>query len=84
MNGFTNVRVRNFCAGNTNGAASLWLHFNKPNPFGLVQGQPGAKCISTLTVKLDDMVARGQLDCLDYLKSDARGAQELGRSTDWT
>lgn len=75
-NGFANVRLRNFCAGEKTAAATLWLNTGHPNMFSLVQRDARAACLSTLTVALDDLFAWEGLSRLDYLKIDAEGAEQ--------
>ena len=74
-NGFTNVRLRNFCAGDQTRPAKFWMNFNKPNSFSLFQRDQNALCLSTLIVSLDDLFSWEGLDRLDYLKIDAEGAE---------
>ena len=74
-NGFTNVRLRNFCAGDRTRPAKFWMNFNKPNSFSLFQRDQHALCLSTLMVSLDDLFSWEGLDRLDYLKIDAEGAE---------
>lgn len=76
-NGFTNVRLRNFCAAERTGAATLWTNFNKPNLFSLVKRDDSATPLSTLAVTLDDLFAWEELDRLDYLKIDVESAEAL-------
>jgi FkbM family methyltransferase len=75
-NGFTNVRLRNFCAGDHTGLATLWRNFNKPNSFSLIKRDEKASNSSTLTVALDDLFMWEGLERLDYLKIDAEGAEQ--------
>lgn len=75
-NGFTNVRLRNFCAGEHTGSATLWMNRNQPNSFSLVKREEIASCLSTLTVALDDLFVWERLNRLDYLKIDVEGAEE--------
>jgi FkbM family methyltransferase len=74
-NGFTNVRLRNFCAGDRTRPAKFWMNFNKPNSFSLHQRDQNARCLSALIVSLDDLFSWEGLDRLDYLKIDAEGAE---------
>lgn len=76
VNGFTNVRLRNVCAGESTGPAKFWMNFDKPNSFSLVKHDEHAACLPTLVVALDDLFAWEQLDRLDYLKIDAEGAEQ--------
>lgn len=75
-NGFTNVRLRNICAGKHTKSEMLWMNSNKPNSFSLVQRDREASSFSTLTVALDDLFMWEGLNRLDYLKIDAEGAEE--------
>ncbi len=75
-NGFTNIRLRNICAGETTESSSLWMNSNKPNSFSLVKSDAGASSISTFTMALDDLFKYEKLDRLDYLKVDAEGAEQ--------
>jgi FkbM family methyltransferase len=75
-NGFTNVRLRNFCAGERTGSATLWMNQNQPNSFSLVKREEKASCLSTLTVALDDLFVWEGLNRLDYLKIDVEGAEK--------
>jgi FkbM family methyltransferase len=75
-NGFTNVRLRNFCAGKHTEHAMLWMNSNKPNSFSLVKIDNEASSLSTLTVSLDELFGWEGLERLDYLKIDAEGAEE--------
>ena len=74
-NGFTNVRLRNFCASDQTRPAKLWMNFNKPNSSSLFQRDQNALCLSTLIVSLDDLFSWEGLNRLDYLKIDAEGAE---------
>lgn len=74
-NGFSNVRLRNVCAGEKTNAAQLWLNDGRPHSFSLLKREEGASCFSTLTVALDDLFEWEGLYCLDYLKIDAEGAE---------
>jgi FkbM family methyltransferase len=74
-NGFTNVRLRNFCAGAKTTAATFWMNLGSPHSFSLVKSDETAACLSTLTVALDDLFTWEGLDRLDYLKIDAEGAE---------
>jgi len=75
-NGFSNVRLRNFCAGDQTRPAKLWMNFNKPNSFSLSQRDAKAGCLSTLVVSLDDLFSWEGLGRLDFLKIDAEGAEK--------
>ncbi len=73
-NGYSNVRIRNFCVGRNTQHARLYLNKSKPNSFGLVpKGE--AESISVLSVSLDDLCRWEDLQRLDYLKIDAEGAE---------
>jgi FkbM family methyltransferase len=74
-NGFSNVRLRNFCAGDRTRPAKFWMNFEKPNSFSLVQRDRNARCLSSLIVSLDDLFLWEGLDRLDFLKIDAEGAE---------
>ena len=74
-NGYTHVRLRNFCAGERTGATKLWLNFNKPHSFSMIQRDEAARFLPTLTVSLDDLFSWEGLDRLNYLKMDAEGAE---------
>lgn len=75
-NGFTNIRLRNICAGETTGTSILWMNSNKPNSFSLVQRDKKAAYLSTFTMALDELFAYEKLDRFDYLKVDAEGAEQ--------
>lgn len=75
-NGFTNVRLRNFCAGERTTTSELWMNSGKPNSFSLIKHDTEATCLSTLTVALDDLFMWEKLDRFDYLKIDAEGAEQ--------
>lgn len=74
-NGFRNVRLRNFCAGEVTAAATLWQNFKKPNSFGLEKRDAKADAWSTLMIALDDLFEWEGLKRLDYLKIDAEGSE---------
>jgi FkbM family methyltransferase len=76
INGFSNVRLRNFCVSNHTGMMKFWRNFEKPNCFSLTKYDPNAKPLSVLTVSLDDLFSWENLDRLDYLKIDAEGAEQ--------
>ncbi|RLE24380.1 MAG: hypothetical protein DRJ65_09960 [Acidobacteria bacterium] len=76
VNGFTNVRLRNFCAGDRTGTGTLWRNFKKPNLFSLVRRDEQASCLPTLVVALDDLMIWEGLNRLDYLKIDVEGAEQ--------
>jgi FkbM family methyltransferase len=73
-NGFTNVRVRNFCIGCDTEETRLHLNNGKPNSFSLIP-KGNAESISVLSVSLDDLCRWEKLERLDYLKIDAEGAE---------
>lgn len=74
-NGFSNVRLRNFCASDRTGTATFWMNGGKPHAFSLQRSDPQAASFSTLAVRLDDLFEWEGLDRLDYLKIDAEGAE---------
>lgn len=73
-NGYSNVRIRNFCIGRATQHARLHLNKGKPNSFSLVRNGD-ADSISVLSVSLDDLCRWEQLERLDYLKIDVEGAE---------
>jgi FkbM family methyltransferase len=73
-NGYSNVRIRNFCIGRRTEHARLHLNKGKPNSFSLVPSRDAAS-ISVLSVSLDDLCRWENLERLDYLKIDAEGAE---------
>jgi len=73
-NGFSNVRVRNFCIGRTTRHERLHLNKGKPNSFSLVPNG-NVDSISVLSVSLDDLSRWENLGRLDYLKIDAEGTE---------
>jgi FkbM family methyltransferase len=75
-NGFTNVRLRNCCAGERTGSATLWMNRNQPNSFSLVKQEELANGLSTLTIALDELFVWEGLNRLDYLKIDVEGAEQ--------
>lgn len=75
-NRFTNVRLRNFCAGEHTGSAMLWMNLDQPNSFSLVKMEATKSGLSTLTVTLDELFEWEKLDRLDFLKIDAEGAEQ--------
>ncbi len=75
-NGFTNVRLRNFCVGDRTGVGILWGNFGRPTSFSLIKRDPSASPLSILTVSLDDLFEWEGLDRLDYLKIDVEGAEQ--------
>lgn len=74
-NGFSNVRLRNFCAGEYTGPGQLWKNFERPNLFSLVRRDQEASSISVLTVALDELVSWEGLNRVDYVKIDVEGAE---------
>lgn len=74
-NGFSNVRLRSFCASDHTGATTLWANFNKPNLFSLVKRDDAATPLSALAVTLDDLFDWEELNSLDYLKIDVESAE---------
>lgn len=74
-NHFTNIRLRNLCAGDRTEARTLWMNFRKPNSASLLKRDPYAASLSTLVVSLDDLLGWEALDRLDYLKIDVEGAE---------
>ena len=56
-NGFTNVRMRNFCAADRLGTTTLWMNFQRPNSFSLLKRDAAAAGLSTLTVPIDELFA---------------------------
>jgi FkbM family methyltransferase len=75
-NGFTNVRLRNFCVSDRTGVRIFWRNFGKPNSFSLIKRDPSASPLSILTVSLDDLFKWEGLNRLDYLKIDVEGAEQ--------
>jgi FkbM family methyltransferase len=79
-NGYSNVRMRNFCIGRHTEHSRLHLHQGKPNSFSLVangngNGKAKTDSLSVLSVSLDDLCRWEKLERLDYLKIDAEGAE---------
>jgi FkbM family methyltransferase len=74
VNGYSNVRIRNFCMGRSTQHARLHLNKGKPNSFSLIRNG-AAESISVLSVSLDDLCRWENLQRLDYLKIDAEGAE---------
>lgn len=73
-NGYSNVRVRNFCIGRETQHARLHLNKGKPNSFSLIPaGNVGS--VSVMCVSLNDLCRWEKLERLDYLKIDAEGAE---------
>jgi len=75
VNGFTHVRLRNFCAAARTEATRLYLNFGKPNSFSILQRDKEAPFLSVLSVALDDLFAWEKLTRLNFLKIDAEGAE---------
>lgn len=75
-NGFDNVRLRNFCAGESTSSATLWMNSGHPNSFSLLKREEEASSLSILTVALDDLFEWERLDRFDFLKIDAEGAEQ--------
>jgi FkbM family methyltransferase len=75
LNGFTNVRLRNFCISDHTGTAEFWINHGRPHSSGLVRHDPRAARVSTLCFTLDELAAIEKLSRLDYLKIDAEGAE---------
>ncbi|MGH7954182.1 MAG: FkbM family methyltransferase, partial [Limisphaerales bacterium] len=75
INGFTNVRLRSFCAGERAQSATFWMNFNRPASFSIVRRDERASCLSTLVLTLDEAFAWEGLDRLDYIKIDVEGAE---------
>lgn len=73
-NGFSNVRVRNFCLGRETRQARLHLNKSKPNSFSLIPSGD-VESVSVICVSLDDLCRWEALERLDYLKIDAEGAE---------
>lgn len=75
LNGFSNVRLRNFCLSDHTGPAEFWINQGRPASAGLVRHDEQAVRFSTLCLRLDELAALEQLDRLDYLKIDVEGAE---------
>ena len=76
INDFTNVRLRNFCAGKKTEAGQLWMNYDRPHSFSLVRRDDAARPMSTLVIALDDLFEWEGVDRLDYIKIDAEGSEE--------
>lgn len=76
LNGFSNVRLRNFCVGGQTGPTTLWMNFNRPHSFSILKRDEAATGMSSLIVTLDDLFVWEGLNRLDYLKIDAEGAEQ--------
>ena len=74
-NAFANVRLRNFCLGQTAGAADLWMNFDRPASFSLVHRDEKAAGFSVLVFPLDQIFPLEKLERLDYVKIDVEGAE---------
>ena len=76
MNRFSNVRIRNFCAGDQTGVTEFWINQGRPASSGLIRLDPQASKVSVLCMKLDDLAALEGLKRLDYVKIDVEGAED--------
>ena len=74
-NGFANVRLRNFCAGERTHATAFWMNFDRPHSFSISKRDEKAISFSTLVVALDELVEWEGLSRLDYLKIDVEGVE---------
>jgi FkbM family methyltransferase len=74
-NAFTNVRLRNFCAGERTHAAAFWMNFDRPHSFSLARRDEKAVSFSTLVVSVDELVEWEGLSRVDYLKIDVEGVE---------
>jgi FkbM family methyltransferase len=77
LNGFSNVRIRNFCCTDRTEAVDLWINFSQPNATSVLQRDQRARKVSAFGVILDDLVEWEKLPGLDYLKVDAESAESL-------
>jgi FkbM family methyltransferase len=77
LNGFSNVRIRNFYCTDWTEAVDLWINFSQPNATSVLQRDQRARKVSAFGVKLDDLVEWEKLPRLDYLKVDAESAESL-------
>jgi FkbM family methyltransferase len=75
LNGFSNVRLRNFCLSDQTGTAEFWINHGRPASSGLVRQDEQAARFSTLCFRLDELAAIEKLNRLDYLKIDVEGAE---------
>lgn len=75
LNGFSNVRLRNFCLSDHTGRAEFWINHGRPTCSGLVRHDEKASRFSTLCLRLDELAAIEKLNRLDYLKIDVEGAE---------
>jgi FkbM family methyltransferase len=74
-NGFGNVRIRNFAAGDRAGVTEFWINYGKPNSASLICHDPHARKYRPLSITLDGLAEMEKLERLDYLKIDAEGAE---------
>jgi len=74
-NGLSNIRLRNFCIGESKTSGRMWMNNAKPVMFSLVQADDRASSFSTLTISLDELFEWEALDRLDFLKICAEGAE---------
>jgi FkbM family methyltransferase len=74
-NGFSNLRLRNFCIGERKSCDLMWMNEHKPVMFSLLKNDDQAEAFSTLTMTLDELFEWEELDRLDYLKICAEGAE---------
>jgi FkbM family methyltransferase len=74
-NQFTNIRLRNFCAGASTETGTLWMNSGKPHEFSLLQHDTSAQPLSSLVVAIDDLFKWEGLTRFDFLKIDAEGAE---------
>lgn len=75
LNGYSNVRIRNFCAGDRIGLAEFWINFGKPNSASFTRRDQKARKYTPLCITLDELARLDNLSRLDYLKIDAEGAE---------
>lgn len=75
LNGFSNVRLRNFCLSDHTGTGEFWINHGRPASSGLVRHDAQAARFSTLCLRLDELAAIEKLNRLDYLKIDVEGAE---------
>ncbi len=74
-NRFSNLRIRNLCAGERTETSMFWMNSEKPHEFSLVKHDASAQALSSLVVALDDLFAWEKLTRFDFLKIDAEGAE---------
>ena len=55
LNGFSNVRLRNFCLSDHTGTAELWINHGRPASAGLLRHDEQAVRLSTLCLTLDEL-----------------------------